>query len=208
MKLKNTAQFLKNHLLTIITLTVSLFTLLMYVRQTNLLTKQTDILIQQNKATTWPHLYVGRSVSFDRGNTDGIPNMCNILIINQGNGPAIIEKVVMRLDGNEVERWNDFYKLAKVPSDINCFQNNSPLRNRVIKPAETIELISWYDHPQLIKYIYPKLKDLELEICYRSVLNEYWTIKRSSFEGESYYDDNVITYQEGCQLKAEKYFKE
>ncbi|WP_029903437.1 hypothetical protein [Prevotella sp. 10(H)] len=205
MEKDKTGRFLKSNLLTIMALAVSLFTLIMYIQQTALLTRQTDILIEQNKASTWPHLYIGRGVGFQ---SEGQPTEFDINITNQGNGPAIIEKVVMRLDGVEIESWSDLRKQMQIPEHIKSSPEIEPLRNKVIMPGQMIVIISWLQSPDILQYMYPKFLNLEMEICYRSVLNEYWTVKRKSFHESKEFDDDIITYKDGCELNAKKYFKE
>lgn len=202
--------FLKNNTLTILALLISVFTLIMYIRQTNLLTRQTNILIEQNKATTWPYLYIGRSIAHvkDSAANQYSVSYYNISITNQGNGPAVIEKAVLRLDGIEMETWDDLYRYTQVPEHISRRSDNSTLRNTVIMPGGRIVLINWSDNLPLLNHIYAKFDSLELEICYRSVLNEYWTVKRSSFDELSYYEKDIMTHLEGCQINTSKYFKE
>ena len=195
------SDLLRNNLIAIISLLVGVFTLLMYIKQTNLLTKQTNILIEQNKAATWPYLFIGKNMV---NPTDSITHF-KILITNQGNGLAIIEKVVLRLDGVELRSWSDFYREMKV-SFTNLVHYNSPIRNKVLMPGEELSVIGW-DNAELLTFMYDRFMNLEMEICYRSVLGEYWTVKRTSFH-ESKSSDDIMFYEDGCRISATTYFRE
>ena len=197
--------FLKKYSLTILTLTISILTLFVYVRQTSLLTKQTSILIQQTKASSWPYLSI---VPNYEKTEDGGYSKYEILVVNNGTGPAIIEKVVVRLNGKEYLNWDDFYSI--LPTGFKQGQTKShTLYQQVLKPGDIYTLVGWNKNMDVASYLLEHgiLSDLEIAICYKSFFDEYWTITTKGFSLEKHPQIERIQSDE-CQLQANTYFIE
>ena len=193
--MSNFLKFIKNNSASILALTVSTLTLFIYVRQTNILAEQT-------RASLWPYV----KIDYEASNAETFPhiNTFYITVNNSGTGPAIVERVVLKVNGIEIANWDDFFEKLSIPFDLVKYSNNS-LWDRVIMPGETIKFIDFSNDFELMNYLYPEHFDnLEIAICYKSVYEEYWTVIVKGFGG----NEHVIERHKSkkCVLKASTYF--
>lgn len=195
---------LKKYSLTILTLTISVLTLFVYVRQTNLLSKQTETLIQQSKVSLWPYLVINTNMAF---NDDGTLSKYSIVVYNSGTGPAIIEKVVLSLNGKEFRSWDDFYSHV-LPDTVRHVQATiHTLHQQVVSTSETYTFIGWDRDIAVANYLLEKgvLADLKVSICYKSVFDECWTVTAKNFSPLGQLQIERVQ-SDRCQLEATTYF--
>ena len=189
----------RKNTLTILALTISLFTLFMYVRQTN-------ILVQQTKASSWPYLVLGKSLyqstSYSDSSLVNIDTL-EIYVTNKGTGPAIIERAIVKINDEEIKVWYDLYKVVSVPDSIEITHVIRPIYQEVIMPGEKILLINWNGNPEMASYINSKIQNLEIAICYQSIHGDYWTVSRKDFVGVG---DISRIQSKDCNLNAKTYF--
>jgi len=170
--------FFKKNLATILALTVSLLTLFVYVRQTNILSEQTKLLAEQTRASLWPHVCIESSIS--HGGFYPLITSFSIIVRNDGTGPAIVEHVVLKINGIEVETWDDFEEKVSPPFEFGY--SNDGLFDKVIMPGESIKFVEFSNNFELLNYLYSEHFDhLEIAICYKSIYNEYWTVVNKGF---------------------------
>ena len=162
--------------------------------QSNILLEQTSILLEQTKASTWPHLSIE---GWQGNNQDGRVMIFKIVVTNKGTGPAILEKTRISFDDVYVESWNDFYKVVGVPDSIKVFHSNQNIHNRVLASDERLELIDWSivgDDPEaslLTEFIYSKSDRIKVEICYKSIHGDTWSVSRLGFKSDLEANDRV-----------------
>ena len=188
-------KYIKNNLASIIALTFSALTLYIYVRQTNILAEQT-------RASLWPYV----QISCGMGIEETFLKTFYISVSNSGTGPAIIEHVVVKINGIEVENWDDFFKKVSPPFEILFGISINSLRDRVIMPGQNFKFIEFSNNFELLNYLHPEhFNNMEIAICYKSVYNEHWTVSFKGLGG----DEPVIerhNKSKKCTLNATTYF--
>ncbi len=153
--------------------------LFVYIRQTSIMNEQTKILLEQTKANAWPHL----SIELHRGYSRSGLHTYKYVIDNKGTGPAIIEKVVISVDGKAVKNWQEFYTTIQIPDTINVSHSNENIHQRVLSSNQNLTLIDWSNtnNEALIKYIYSQADKIKVQICYKSIHGDIWNIERHGF---------------------------
>jgi len=193
-----------NLLVAIGVLLASFAALLIYTRQAQIMNKQTEILLEQTKASAWPHLTIQR-LSNNALKGDGL---FEIFIENKGTGPAIIEKVTVAFDGEAVSNWKEFYQQMNVPDSLLRSHSNENIRNQVLAANETLHFIKWestatYNHRflPLLKKVSDKIS---ISICYQSVYGDKWVVRRDGFLTDL--EPNERSKQEACANTDTKEF--
>ena len=189
-------RWLKANTALILTLTISITTVFIYVRQTTLLT-------QQIKASSWPYL----EINLQRGFEQGKLTIFKIVISNKGNGPAIIEKVVVKYKDAPISKWSDFYKRLITPGSMTGHAN-ALISQTVIMPGESIVFADWEYNLDFANhaYEYGIFNEVDISICYKSTFDEYWTVSRSGFHTNM--ERTVRTESNKCSLNSDIYFIE
>lgn len=188
-------------------LAVSFIALFVSVRQTSIMSEQTRLLVEQNKASAWPRLEIGLSKSFIGNREDGFKiSQFKIKINNKGTGPAIVESVRVLFDGQPANNWGEFYQLIGLPDSIPNGHSNSTIMNNVIAANEEKIMLNLTNNPALMEYIYQYADKFSMEICYKSVYDDHWISKRLGFYSGI---DEVTTERiAGCQVSAQELFME
>ena len=158
-------------------LVASFSALFVYIQQAAIMREQTELLLEQTKANAWPHLTISMSISAIE---DKITQH-RILISNRGTGPAIIEGVIVTYQGKSVQNWEQFYKLINVPDSIFINHSYHNIYGYIVRPGEDFQLIDWSIGKELMQYVYKRANDITIRICYRSVYNDFWQVKREGF---------------------------
>ncbi len=159
-------------------LIASFSALFVYMRQAQIMNDQTEILLQQSKANAWPHIDISVNTSTQN---DSIVSF-QILVINKGTGPAIVNNVRLSIDGIPARSWEDFFDKAKKPDSIETSWSASSISNSVLSANETILIFS-PQNQELRTWIFDNSSKIKLEICYRSVFDDYWMVEREGFSG-------------------------
>ena len=137
---------------------ISLSTLFVYIYQSNLMK-------QQQKMSVWPHLTIGPSVSNDN---------LTLRMMNQGIGPAIIEKAEIVYEGRLLNGVQDLMTI--VPDSLQApFSYSSLWAGQVIMAGEPIDLFS-VSSSGAVRYLAGELGAgrILLEVCYSSVYGDTW----------------------------------
>lgn len=168
---------------TLLAVGVSMAALFVSMYQSAIMREQTELLIQQTKAQAWPHLdlelYRGFSWITEEGRTI---DEFKITVQNKGTGPAIIEGLKISYNDTLVQNWEALFALMGVPDSIPLVLNNTRLHNRVIASNEEIRLIDFARNTELRKWVFKHSDKLNVQVCYRSVFDEYWTSERNGFQ--------------------------
>ena len=191
-----------NLLIALGVLIASFSALFVYIQQAAIMREQTELLLEQTKANAWPYLTIGMSQS----NPDSTLEEYSLYLSNRGTGPAIIEGAVITYQGTPLQRWSDLIKLMHVPDSIAKGYSNSILYGQVIHPKEDLRLVDWNFKKELMRYIYSKADKLAIEVCYRSVYDDRWHIKRIGFKTNL--EQNIREETDECTLENETLFSE
>ncbi|NQZ06662.1 MAG: hypothetical protein HRT35_05805 [Algicola sp.] len=117
----------------------------------------------QKEASVWPRVFVARNTGDDR---------FSVVVKNSGVGPALIEHVEVRVDGNIIKTWNDATDI--IAPNMSISKGQSILTNYVLLPGETIVPIRLQD--EVANLFNVDRKRVRLKICYCSIYEKCWVI--------------------------------
>lgn len=181
---------------------ISLSALFVSIHQADIMNKQTDVLLQQTKASAWPHLEIELDKSESR---EGV-TLFKIHVQNKGTGPAIIEGVRVSYDGDLTQDWGQFFQLAQVPDSIPSRMSNDKLDNSVLSANEDFMFVDLTINEPLMRWIYVRADKIKIDICYKSVFDEHWLISRSGFQTNVEITERQSV--DSCSFKPEEVFIE
>ncbi|MEL6974193.1 MAG: hypothetical protein AAGL29_02230 [Bacteroidota bacterium] len=167
-------------------LLTSFAALFVYVRQTNIMSEQSRILLEQTKSNAWPHLSLDMWV----GDRNGKIVTYKFIVQNKGIGPALIESVKISYDGTYVENWAEFYEALQVPDSIVISQSTHNIHARVLAANESMSVIDWStseginDNTDLAMFIFDRGDKIKMEICYQSIHGDTWKVTRHGFQSD------------------------
>ncbi len=131
---------------------------------------QTRIIQSQYAATIWPYLSVDTNV-FD-------PRHVEVVVTNDGVGPALIRSAQLIVDGRHVPSWGDYAAAVTkgLPHGSGTFGSSTINASTTIRPGETHPLIAVRLRstvsPQVLKQ-----HRVELRFCYCSLNESCWTLR-------------------------------
>lgn len=166
------------------------------------MSRQTEILLQQTKANSWPNLSIGLSRKLRSSGIEGY----SISISNRGTGPAIIEGVIITYNDKPVHNWSHFYETIEVPDTMSTGHSNDILNDEVVPANYSFMVIDWSDNKSLMEYIFERADKIAIEVCYKSVHEDYWRVKRTGFRTNL--ERNERSLVENCTLEEEWLFLE
>ncbi len=178
MAYKRKIKWNSERILSLSAMSISFITLIIFIYQTNLMSRQNDLSIL-------PYLQVATSAHSESGSY-------SLSLKNHGVGPAIIESVIMEFKGNRYDLKDyknelfDFLTLMAPELDSIHPVNTSTLDKGIAIPANSVYLIiDISDSPEDYRIITENLYQLEsqglkYEITYKSIQNERWMINTDS----------------------------
>jgi hypothetical protein len=129
---------------------------------------------QQVRAAVWPIL------EFDSSNG---PNI-HFTVSNKGVGPAIIQHVIVKVDGQPMKNWDEV--LAKLLGPEKHRYTESNITGHVFAAGESMDVFTPRDtegnalteksNPLWIQMNKDRGR-MSVEICYSSTLGECWTLR-------------------------------
>ena len=159
-------------------MSISIFTLIIFIYQTNLMSKQ-------NYLSILPYLQI--SISEDKAQ-----NSFSLDIKNHGVGPAIIESVIIYYKGqkHDLRDYDNYlynYLKSEMPilDSVNFFSSSTLDRGIAIPANSNYNVFKVFeserDYDLLTKSLGELLrKGLRYEITYRSIQDERWIIHSNS----------------------------
>ena len=165
-------------ILSLSAMSISFITLIIFIYQTNLMSKQNDLSIL-------PYLQVSESA-------DAESNSFMISLKNHGVGPAILESVIIEYEGQryDVKDYNDdlISLLSDIESELDSLKyfSMSTLDVGIAIPSNaTYEIFSVSNSPKDYDVLTESLFRLEnnglrYEIIYKSIQGERWIIHNDS----------------------------
>ncbi|MCE7993431.1 MAG: hypothetical protein HEP71_15700 [Roseivirga sp.] len=188
-------------------LLVSFIALFISVRQTAIMGEQTRLLVEQNKASAWPYLEIDLNRGFTRDQYGKLDiTDYKIVITNKGTGPAIVEAVRISYDGESSRNWHDLYKITGIPDSISSAHSNSSVMNKVIATNEEVRMLTLSNNSELMNWVFERGDKIVMEICYRSVYDDHWVVRRDGFK--SNFEMTTSEKTDACQVAAEDIFIE
>ncbi len=152
-----------------VAITISLFTLFIFVKQTN-------IIEEQSRLSVMPYLLLETS-------NDSYAKTFKIEIVNHGVGPAIIESRIIYLNGEAYDmEFADFFKNQLIGTDSVEILNRTTLQNGFALPSGNARnLITVggddYSYKTFLKIMNAAQKDsFNYEIKYKSIYGDRWLI--------------------------------
>ena len=131
---------------------------------------EASIFRKQQKAAVWPYLELNYAYNSNNG-------VFSYNIQNKGMGPAILEWSSIKIDDTPMHNWRNYRNEIFTTDTLKL--GKSYIYNRVIAPGETVNMLIISDK-QAAYIAYKNRKRISFEICYRSIFDEYWLLKRNS----------------------------
>jgi hypothetical protein len=141
--------------------------------------RQTQVMDRQLAATVWP------AVQYSTSNLHGGEPVIAMSLENAGVGPARIHSFRVAHHGEEVADLTDFVTQCCAPEDILVRTITSAVEGRILPAGQTIDafLLPAEDNdPEVFHRLDRVRGELDVQLCYCSVLEECWEVSRG--EGE------------------------
>jgi len=136
--------------------------------QASIMREQQRIMFEQQRASVWPYLQVGTNHG-DEG--------VEVVVTNQGVGPARIRSVETTLDGAVVKNWGEVFSALlgnpRVP------YNRRSINRRVLPPEASVRILGI--NRAVAESIGRNFNNLDMMLCYCSVYDECWKTKWRGF---------------------------
>jgi hypothetical protein len=126
---------------------------------------------EHQKASVWPHLEGGYS-------WDG--ESFRVITGNSGLGPARIEGIRIRVEGEAVRDWQEFFRQAGIATQP---YTTSQLSGRVLLPGDPMEVLVLRD-PAMAAATQERWEVVSVEACYCSIFDECWVTDFQSLREE------------------------
>ena len=167
-------------LLSLSAILVSLLTLFVFMYQTNLIHKQ-------QYRSVYPHLHLTNTAS---GTLE-----YQYLLVNEGIGPALIQKLeITEENGESYTQLNDYVQSKIAKKDSIAIYTSDIFEGMLIPAGKSIPLFGLFDEAKAKLIGYPKQdiahahklrqvlndENLTIKITYESIYGESWTISNDS----------------------------
>lgn len=163
----------------LIAVLISTLTAYISYQESKIMMAQQKMLSSQQEASVWPFLE-NKAHNTYRGDTMVI---FKYVVKNKGIGPAIIDTVMYKFDGENMDSWKFDKVLRKKYGDKVKIQQtqNSALDKIVLAPGEThiviTEMLARLHDTVNISHIADEMNELyRLEYCYCSVYGKCWFV--------------------------------
>lgn len=144
----------------------TVFALLISVLALTVSIYETNLMAEQQRATVWPYLYIGRNYKI---------NNFELELFNNGTGPAIIKSVEISVGDRPVEDYYELFKVLEPGHQIKMDSVKiSRLKEQVIRAGDNRIILSlpWSD---AVNEVVDQIDRVNIKINYCSVLYECWT---------------------------------
>lgn len=124
------------------------------------------IMRTQQEASVWPYLLLGQNY-----NSEGFA----ITAMNKGIGPAKIESLILRVDGEPLDTLNQLF-VETVGLEHKFNYNNysvNGINETVLEPGYDKHLLRLPWIPDTYKFV-DQLERVEIEVIYSSILGQCW----------------------------------
>lgn len=130
---------------------------------------QTRIIQSQYAATIWPYLSVDTNIIN--------PRHVEVIVTNDGLGPALIRSAQLFVDGRHVPSWENFTSLLSrdVPRGSATVGSSTINASTTIRPGDTHHLITVQLGPKASPEVLRRHR-IALRFCYCSLNDACWTL--------------------------------
>jgi len=141
---------------------------------------QTRVIADQYAAAIWPYVSVNATYS---------PNGEQIVIANDGLGPALIESAQLAVDGKNVATWNEYFRTLLSEPQVQTLLEHLVTTHQpptissasigpgtTIRPGDTKPLLAISYSGQLPLSAVQEHK-LSIELCYCSLNGKCWNLR-------------------------------
>ncbi|MEL6863297.1 MAG: hypothetical protein AAFP19_02710 [Bacteroidota bacterium] len=151
--------------------------------------QEVRLMRSQQKVSLFPYLTISEFY-----NSEGF----GIRIKNNGTGLAKINSFQVFNDQQYFDTWlqvADAYSLEEDTINYGIMQSNG-IKDEIITPNEKVVLV-YLDWTKATRDLPSRLTDLNIKICYSSLLNDYWLITN---------DETRMELDAPCKVDEEKEF--
>lgn len=180
---------------------VSFSALFVSMYQARIMNKQTEVLLTQTKANSWPCLTIGKTELGDKKN--GRIGTYYFTVQNKGTGPAIVQGVRLTFKGKVAKDWMHLHDVMQTPDSIKRYRILSPISQSIVSADELVRIIDYTNNLNMIDWMIKNGNDLLLEIYYKSVFGDIWLVKRRLNNDLSSYPVKV----DKCPIKEDEQFQ-
>lgn len=124
-----------------------------------------------DRAEVWPHAEIQVLTK---------PTGASLTLENTGIGPAIIQSVVVTVDGHLQHTWNEALRILN-GAEPAPFGNSSAVQHG-LRPGDRLALL---DLPvaDLPRNFWTSIARVGLRVCYASVFDEHWIVESKALGG-------------------------
>ncbi len=161
---------------------ISLFSLIISLRETQILKEQQAIMKSEKDASVWPYMENSYTISNSGNSSYSIV----FTAVNKGIGPAIIDSVSYHFKSYEFNNWNFHKNLQELfPNVLITNGGNAELGNRVFSSGEKfivfrISIENKYDKysdSELNVLVNDIASNIHFNYCYCSVYDSCWKVE-------------------------------
>lgn len=126
------------------------------------------IMRTQQQASVWPYIVLGQNY-----NSEGF----TLMAMNKGIGPAKVESLVLKIDGEPLDSLNELFVKTVGPGHKFSYDNYSVhgINQTVLEPGYDKHLLRLPWIPDTYKLI-DQLDRVEMEVVYSSILGACWSM--------------------------------
>ncbi|MTI33346.1 hypothetical protein [Xanthovirga aplysinae] len=194
-------------IISVCALFVSVFQARVMQNQVSLMREQGQVMRTQAKASLWPYLHIEVNRSEEMAGV----SKYEVVVSNQGTGPAIVEGVRLHFENYLIKDWGQLFDFIDPDSLFIGTVSKSNLNGKVLRAGEELRFIGLNGNPVVANPIIKNIDKVHLEVCYRSVFDEFWSIKRRGLKGNLVGNGgDIITYEPLSEnpIKDEEQFLE
>jgi len=160
-------------IISVCALMVSVFQARVMQNQVNLMGEQSEVMRNQAKASVWPYLQIGVNKDLEKGEVKHY----SLYISNQGTGPAIVKGVKVSSNGHVLKYWRELFDLLDPKGLLSHGIAQSNFNGKVIRAGEEVKILDLSNNLPLANVFFENADKIQIELCYRSVFEEYWSTK-------------------------------
>lgn len=138
--------------------------------------RQTDVMNRQLAASIWP------AMQYSSSNVRNGESVIAMTVENGGIGPARIERFRLSHEGREIPNLTEFIADCCAPEGTPVRTVTSFVEGRIIPAGDRIDFLTLPLDEQApeIFHRFDRIRgEIDLEICYCSVLEDCWTMSRA-----------------------------
>ena len=150
---------------------ISACALIVSVYQTRIMTEQRELMFKQAKAEAWPYVSIGASKGHQK---DGSIAHFQLLVGNDGVGPAIVKGVRVTYKDFVAKDWWDLFDQFEMPDSVETYISNSHINDRIIKIGEEFTGLDLNINLPLAQFYFREAPQIKIEVLYESVYGDRW----------------------------------